>query len=135
MTNFFKHKLRRKSPGEIAGWIIFGGLGIIGLVILFGYVIMWLWNWLMPELFGLTTINYWQAIGLFILFKILIGGCGGGKSGKSSKKSNSSCGGKKEGDFSKWKHYAKFWEEEGDKAYKNYVDREIHNDKPETLEE
>ena len=39
-----------------------------------GFVIMLLWNWLMPELFGLNTINYWQAVGLFILSKILFGG-------------------------------------------------------------
>jgi len=124
MTNFFKHKMRGKSPGEIAGLIIFGIIAIVGLAILFGFVIMWLWNWLMPELFGLTTLTYWQAVGLFILFKILLGGCGGsGKSKSSSKSSKSSC--KKEGksDFSKWKHYDNFWKEEGDKAYQEYKER------------
>src|SRR5690606_34379910 len=63
MTNFFKHKMRRKSPGEIAGWILLGIIAVAGLAILFGYIIMWLWNWLMPDLFGLSTINYWQAVG------------------------------------------------------------------------
>jgi len=124
MTNFFKHKMRGKSPGEIAGLIIFGIIAIVGLAILFGFVIMWLWNWLMPELFGLTTLTYWQAVGVFILFKILLGGCGGsGKSKSSSKDSKSSC--KKEGksDFSKWKHYDNFWKDEGDKAYKEYKER------------
>lgn len=90
MSNYFKHKMRGKSPGEIAGMIIFGGLFLTGLVILFGFIIMWLWNWLMPEIFGLTTLNYWQAIGLFILLKILIGGCGGfGNSGKVHQKNMS----------------------------------------------
>jgi len=28
---------------------------------------MWLWNWLMPDLFGLQTIGYWQAAGLMVL--------------------------------------------------------------------
>jgi len=124
MTNFLKHKMRGKSPGEIAGLIIFGIIAIVGLAILFGFVIMWLWNWLMPELFGLTTLTYWQAVGLFILFKILLGGCGGSsKSKSSSKDSKSSC--KKDGksDFSKWKHYDNFWKEEGDKAYKEYKER------------
>ncbi|HKJ86096.1 MAG TPA: hypothetical protein VKA06_08465 [Spirochaetia bacterium] len=32
---------------------------------------MALWNWLMPEIFGLTRITYWQAWGLFLLFSIL----------------------------------------------------------------
>jgi len=40
----------------------------------FGYIVMLLWNWLMPELFGLREINYWHAWGLFILGKILFGG-------------------------------------------------------------
>ena len=32
---------------------------------------MWLWNWLMPAIFGLTTINYWQALGLMALASLL----------------------------------------------------------------
>ena len=35
----------------------------------------------MPTLFSLTTITYWQAVGLFILAKILMGGCGGSRGG------------------------------------------------------
>jgi len=125
MTNFLKHKMRGKSPGEIAGWIIFGVIGIAGLAILFGYIIMWLWNWLMPDIFGLTTITYWQAVGIFILFKILLGGCGGGSGGKGHRSSNhskSSCNKESKKDFFKWKHYDKFWKDEGDQAYKEYVD-------------
>jgi hypothetical protein len=32
---------------------------------------MLLWNWLMPELFGLSKVTFWQAIGLNILCTIL----------------------------------------------------------------
>jgi hypothetical protein len=39
-----------------------------------GFVIMHLWNWLMPVLFGLRTITFWQALGLFLLGKLLFGG-------------------------------------------------------------
>jgi hypothetical protein len=46
--------------------------------ILLGFVVMWLWNWLMPTLFGLHTIGYWQAVGLFFLSKLLFGGFRGG---------------------------------------------------------
>ncbi len=47
-------------------------------VFLLGFVIMHLWNWLMPELFtSAQTINYWQAMGLLLLSKILFGGFGG----------------------------------------------------------
>jgi hypothetical protein len=38
------------------------------------FVVMSLWNWLMPALFGLHAIRFWQAFGLLILSKILFGG-------------------------------------------------------------
>lgn len=41
--------------------------------IVFGFVVMALWNWLMPALFGLRHISFWQALGLVILCKILFG--------------------------------------------------------------
>ncbi|MGP0097071.1 MAG: hypothetical protein ACLPHI_08540 [Terriglobales bacterium] len=40
----------------------------------FGYVVMRLWNWLMPALFGWHVINFWQALGILVLSKILFGG-------------------------------------------------------------
>lgn len=41
---------------------------------LFGLVVMHLWNWLMPALFGLHAVTYWQAIGLLVLSWILFRG-------------------------------------------------------------
>ena len=39
------------------------------------WVVMLLWNWLMPELFvSARTIDYWQAAGLILLCKILFSG-------------------------------------------------------------
>jgi Ca2+/H+ antiporter, TMEM165/GDT1 family len=48
-------------------------LAILALAV-FGFVTMGLWNWLMPTLFGLTQIGFWQALGLVVLSKILFGG-------------------------------------------------------------
>ena len=42
----------------------------------FSSVVMLLWNWLMPALFGLAAINFWQALGLFALARILFGSFG-----------------------------------------------------------
>jgi hypothetical protein len=42
-----------------------------------GEVVMHLWNWLLPMLFGVRTINFWQALGLVLLSRILFGGWGG----------------------------------------------------------
>jgi len=41
---------------------------------LFGFVVMQLWNWLIPPIFGWHTIGFFQALGLFLLSKILFGG-------------------------------------------------------------
>jgi len=43
-------------------------------VTVFSFVVMNLWNWLMPALFGWHVINFGQAVGILILSKILFGG-------------------------------------------------------------
>lgn len=61
---------------------IFIPLGIIALVTVVSFVVMGLWNYLMPVIFHLGTITFWQAAGLFILCKILFGfGKGGYRGG------------------------------------------------------
>ena len=46
---------------------------IIGILaaILIALPLMWLWNWLMPEIFGLIRIDFWQALGLSLLSSVL----------------------------------------------------------------
>ncbi|HEX4963226.1 MAG TPA: hypothetical protein VF173_20515 [Thermoanaerobaculia bacterium] len=39
----------------------------------FGLLVMSLWNWLMPTLFGVRAITFWQAWGVLILSRILLG--------------------------------------------------------------
>jgi hypothetical protein len=47
-------------------------LGMIAIVIvILGYPLMLLWNWLMPTIFGLPEITLWQALGLNLLSTIL----------------------------------------------------------------
>jgi uncharacterized membrane protein len=51
-------------------------------VTIFGYAVMWLWNWLMPALFGWHLISFWQALGILVLSKILFGGFHGRHRGR-----------------------------------------------------
>lgn len=37
----------------------------------FGLIVWPLWNWLMPVIFGLPSIGYWQSFGLCLLSSIL----------------------------------------------------------------
>jgi hypothetical protein len=47
-------------------------LGVIALLgILLGLPLQLLWNWLMPTIFNLPTITFWQAMGLNIMASIL----------------------------------------------------------------
>jgi uncharacterized membrane protein YgcG len=59
----------------------------IGIAILFGFmafifvggiVVQWLWNWLLPDIFGLRRVTFWEALGLLALCRILFGGFGKG---------------------------------------------------------
>jgi hypothetical protein len=53
--------------------IFFPLIGIAALV-LFPYVIMLLWNALLPGIFHIAEINFWQALGILVLSRILFGG-------------------------------------------------------------
>lgn len=52
--------------GTFSIFITFG-VGILLIGLLWAIPTMLLWDWLMPELFGLSTITIWQAWGLNIL--------------------------------------------------------------------
>ena len=55
---------------------------------LFGELVMHLWNWLLPPLFGWRMISFWQALGLLLLSRILFGswGSGGGNRGQRGRR-------------------------------------------------
>ncbi len=62
---------------RIARILKFALLGVL-FVTVFSFVVMRLWNWLMPAVFGWHLITFWQAVGLLVLSKILFGGFRGG---------------------------------------------------------
>ena len=58
-------------------WIVpFAIIGIPLFLFIGGEVVMHLWNWLLPPLFGWRTLTFWQALGLLLLCRILFGGLG-----------------------------------------------------------
>lgn len=46
-------------------------LVLVILLVLFAYPLMLLWNVLMPVIFNLPIINFWQALGILIMSNIL----------------------------------------------------------------
>jgi len=59
-------------------------VGIVALIAIGGEIVLLLWNWLLPALFGWRQITFWQAIGILALCRILFGGFGGHGSARSS---------------------------------------------------
>lgn len=58
-------------------------LGIVLFLFIGGEIVLHLWNWLLPPLFGWHEVTFWQALGLLALCRILFGGFGGRGSGSS----------------------------------------------------
>lgn len=48
-------------------------IGVLAIT-LFGFIVMNLWNWLVPALFGGKLITFWQALGVLALSRLLFGG-------------------------------------------------------------
>jgi hypothetical protein len=71
--NFFKDEEGRVRVFRIAA-ITLGGLALAGVMaVILGWVVQWLWNHTLAEWFKWPLISYWQAVGLFILGKLLFG--------------------------------------------------------------
>ena len=70
-----RKKLFWIAPAAILGIALFAFIG--------GEIVMRLWNWLLPSLFGLRQIGFWQALGILALCRILFGGFGGHGSPRS----------------------------------------------------
>jgi len=83
MTNLRKHEgldMRWKwifiAPAAILAILLFIAIG--------GQVVLHLWNWLLPPLFGWRQITFWQALGILALCRILFGGHGWRGPGRSN---------------------------------------------------
>jgi len=129
------HKRIASKAMRIIG-MVFMGLAFTALfALIFGFVVMYLWNWLMPAIFGLGTITFWQAFGILVMAKLLFGAFGMRphpyrRKFNSFHREHYKHWGAFEGDDSdfrcspgNWRHYKKFWDEEGKNAYEDYVKR------------
>jgi hypothetical protein len=77
---------------QCAGWIALG----VGIFLGLGFLVMLLWNWLVPAISSLKRVTYLQALGILILARLLFGGFGPGAHGWGRHWNNNSsyCSGK-----------------------------------------
>ncbi|MDF2572513.1 MAG: hypothetical protein K0R55_4117 [Sporomusa sp.] len=107
------------SRGKIIVIHVFAGI-LMALIfgLIFGYFVMLLWNNLLPDIFGLKEITYWQGVGLVIMFRLFFGSHGYYKHGQGSDKASHSdrCNSDKDD------YYLEWWKTEGQEAFRQYVE-------------
>jgi hypothetical protein len=119
---------------KIVGFVILGALAAAGFAFLFGYFVMLLWNWLVPTIFGLTTITFWQAAGIVLLARLIFGGFKHGSDHSKSRSPKRKFMSNLKNEFNKerkcrdWRHFDDFWWDEGEKSYNDYLERKIEQE-------
>jgi len=120
---------------RIIGMTLGGLLLAVLFALLFGLIVQLLWNWLMPAIFGLGKISYWQAFGIIILAKILFSGISHHRNDghdyfrrKFHNKERASDIHRdldwiQAEDPKNWKYYRQYWEDEGKEAFEAYVQK------------
>src|SRR5438445_7810102 len=85
-TNLRKHEELNMSR-KWKKMILIAPLAILAMLLFTfvgGEIVLHLWNWLLPPLFGWRQITFWQALGILVLCRILFGGHGWHRSGRSN---------------------------------------------------
>lgn len=107
---------------KVMFYVLVGLIAAVALSILFGFVVRFLWNETIAAMFDVTTITFWQALGLFLLAKLFFGFGGGGGSRPSRHKKRWRRRPEDSGDDAPIEDEAfrQFWQAEGKAAYEAY---------------
>lgn len=63
-----------RSPFELLLSFFLGIILKIALCLLSVWLAFLIWNWQIPAITGWSTISYWQALVLAVLFRLFTGG-------------------------------------------------------------
>lgn len=121
---------KRPPVGHIIQWTIVGLLMASTFILVLGVLVQYLWNNTISEIFSISTISYWQAVGILFLCKLLFGGFCHSK-GKQKMHAMKEKFHKKRKfphmehmrRIHNMEHYNEFWEEEGRDALQAYIDK------------
>jgi len=125
---------RRGKVFHIIGHVFVGLLFAVAFAIVFAILVKLIWNSLMPTLFDLKEITFWQAFGIIILAKLLFGGFGSHRHDRWKKDSRyippwHRPSSKPDGDappsryHPEWQTYTRYWRDEGKAAFEAYLNR------------
>ncbi|HYE25065.1 MAG TPA: hypothetical protein VEG32_07685 [Clostridia bacterium] len=88
---------------------VFGLLLAGSLALIFGAVVMWLWNGVMPKVLPAREITYWQSVSLLVLTRVLVGGLGHGRHGHTRRPHGQA-----------WRQYDEWWREVGQHSFREF---------------
>ena len=119
---------------RIVGPVFVGLVFAVVFALVFGLLVKLIWNSLIPGIFNLKEITYWQAFGIIILAKLLFGGFGLRHPERREKSAKFFPHRPWAGDISddkapprendtNWNTYTKFWNEEGRAAFQAYMEK------------
>lgn len=54
-----------KKIGLIIGAVLIFVLALLGAALILAFPLMWIWNWVIVDIFGISKITYWQALGIY----------------------------------------------------------------------
>jgi hypothetical protein len=118
---------RHWGPWRIIAVVIAALVIVPLLIFVFGSLTMFLWNWLMPGLFGLPVLTFWKAVGILLLAKLIFG-CGSGFRrhrgfhGRWKKwHGHRDDDWTPDGDHRNWRYYRQYWRERGKKDFDDYL--------------
>jgi hypothetical protein len=121
-------RCRGAKVARIIGMTIVGVIFAVLFALVFGLLVKVLWNWLMPVIFGLPEIGYWQAFGLVVLAKLLFGAFGHHRHDDPHDHFHRHFEAKWHrwmglDEPKEWKHFHQFWQDEGQAAFEAYIER------------
>jgi hypothetical protein len=117
---------KERRAQKIALWTVAGLAGTVVFGLLFGFLIQFLWNATLAEMFDIPKLSFWQAIGLFVLAKLFFGfGAGGSGSNRRRRRKRRA---HREPDMESEnvteladdETFKRFWQEEGKASYESF---------------
>lgn len=123
----------RSRAARILGWSLVGIAAAVGFALIFGLAVQWLWNQVMPPVFGVGSISYLQAVGILLLSKLLFGAFRGHHQNKHDHFARFhhsrphrfpwESGPGEEFSREDYRFYDDFWKKEGREAFEAYLRR------------
>ncbi|WP_371373250.1 hypothetical protein [Sporomusa aerivorans] len=93
--------------------------------LIFGYLVLLLWNNLLPDIFGWKEITYWQGVGLVIMFRLLFGSHSCYTHEPKWRSNTVQEDGYSFPDQAKQdEYYQAWWEQEGQAAFRRYAEKQ-----------